>query len=264
MKVCIFDIKRFAIHDGPGIRTTVFFKGCPLQCWWCHNPEGINSDIEIFAEEVEFDGVMLDREVEVGKWWDVEALMDELGKDRVYMEESSGGLSFSGGEPLQQPDALFRLLELSRERDFHTTVDTSGYSASGKMEKLSGMADLIYYDLKCIDAEKHKEFTGVPVERILSNLEIALAGRAEVVARIPLVSGFNADNGEMEEIRDFLVRMGGIEDVDLLPYHPFGTHKYKRFNKENRQNGFVTPAKKKIEEIEGIFTGSGFRVRIGG
>jgi pyruvate formate lyase activating enzyme len=264
MKLCIFDIKRFALHDGPGIRTTVFFKGCPLECWWCHNPEGIQSGTEHFTEEIEFDGVRINREVKVGRWISVEDLMKELSRDRIYMDESGGGYSFSGGEPLQQSDALFTLLKLSREEGVYTTVDTSGYTSRDKMERLSDATDLIYYDLKSLDNEKHKKYTGVPNERILENFKLAISGSAEVVARIPLVTGFNADNGDMEDLRDYLLGFESLSTVDLLPYHPFGTNKYRRFNRENRQDGFGTPDKNKTEEIKNIFTDAGFQVRIGG
>ncbi|MFC2098311.1 glycyl-radical enzyme activating protein [Bacteroidota bacterium] len=264
MKVCIFDIKRFALHDGPGIRTTVFFKGCPLKCWWCHNPEGIVVGPELFTEEVTLDGVKLDKEVKVGRWEDVDELMVELERDRLYMDESNGGISFSGGEPLQQPLALFRLLELSRERGIHTTVDTSGYTSSENIEKLAGMADLIYYDLKTMDNEKHKKYTGVTNQLILENLELTLEKGTEVHVRIPVVSEFNDDQEDVVAMRDYLGGLVGLKTVDLLPYHPFGTHKYKRFNKENKQNGFKAPSKKRLEEIKQLFSNAGFRVRIGG
>ena len=264
MKVCIFDIKRFALHDGPGIRTTVFFKGCSLECWWCHNPESINAGPELFTEEVIFDGVSLEKKVEVGRWADVDELMDELERDRVFMDESNGGISFSGGEPLQQPEPLFRLLEMSRERDIHTTVDTSGYTTAERMEKVSELSDLIYYDLKTMNAEKHRKYTGVPNRKILENLERTLASGTEVVVRIPVVSGFNDMDVDVEPMRDFLRGLEGLKAVDILPYHPFGTHKYKRFNKENKQNGFKTPSKKRVEEIKLMFSDAGFRVRIGG
>jgi pyruvate formate lyase activating enzyme len=264
MKVCIFDIKRFAIHDGPGIRTTVFFKGCPLECWWCHNPESISAGPELFTEEVIFDGVLLEKKVEVGRWEDVDILMNELERDRIFMDESNGGISFSGGEPLHQADALFRMLELSRERNIHTTVDTSGYTTPERMEKVCELSDLIYYDLKSMNSEKHKTYTGVPNRKILENLERTAESGTEVVVRIPVVSGFNDLDQDLEPMRDFLRGLNGLKAVDILPYHPFGTHKYKRFNKENKQNGFKTPSKDRIAEIKQMFSDSGFRTRVGG
>lgn len=264
MKVCIFDIKRFAIHDGPGIRTTVFFKGCPLECGWCHNPEGIPMDTERFTEEITFDGVRLQKQVEVGKWMEVGELMDELQRDRIYMEESGGGISFSGGEPLRQPDALFRLLELSRERNIHTTVDTSGYASTGNMEKVSELADLILFDLKTLNDEKHREYTGVSNRKILRNLEKILEGPAGVIVRIPVVPGFNDSNKDTGAMLDYLRGLKRIDAVDILAYHPYGIHKYRRFSRETRQNGFKAPELEQLEKIRDKFSDAGFRVRIGG
>jgi pyruvate formate lyase activating enzyme len=264
MKVCIFDIKRFALHDGPGIRTTVFFKGCPLECRWCHNPEGIAAGIERFREKITFDGVEIMRETEVGRWIGVDELIDELERDRIYMEESGGGISFSGGEPLHQPEALFRLLGLARERNLHTTVDTSGHAGAENMEKVSDMADLLLYDLKSMDAEKHRVYTGVSNEMILANLQRALKGPAAVIIRIPIVSGFNDSDTEIGTMLEYLAALRGIRAVDILPYHPYGMHKYRRFRKENRQNGFPVPEKERIETIRKKFSDAGLQVGIGG
>jgi pyruvate formate lyase activating enzyme len=264
MKACIFDIKRFAIHDGPGIRTTVFFKGCPLGCHWCHNPEGINGEIEHFTEEVLLDGVKMKKETEVGRWVEVDQLMGDLERDRVFMEESGGGISFSGGEPLMQANALGRMLEISRERNIHTAVDTSGYASPDIMEKVSRLADLILYDLKIIDDQKHREYTGVSNSRILDNLDKVLEGPAEVLVRIPVITGFNDTDRELESMVSYLQNLGRIKEVDILPYHPYGTHKYRRFRMENRQNGFKTPGKPRLGQIEKMFSDAGFRVRTGG
>ena len=264
MKVCIFDIKRFAIHDGPGIRTTVFFKGCPLECSWCHNPEGIQKDTERFTENVMLDGVKLTREVQVGRWIDVDELMNELKRDRIFMDESGGGLSFSGGEPLLQSPALIRLLELSRELNIHTTVDTSGYAAAKNMDAVAGLTDLILFDLKSMNDVKHMKYTGVSNVQILQNLERVLDGSAGVVVRIPVVEGFNDSEEDTTAILTFLRSLERLEAVDILPYHPYGTHKYRRFNRENRLNGFKTPANERIEEIRRSFYEAGFKVTMGG
>ncbi len=264
MKVCIFDVKRFAIHDGPGIRTTVFFKGCSLECWWCHNPEGIAPDIEYYNEKVVLDGASIDKSVEVGRWISVADLMDELEKDRVFMEESNGGISISGGEPLQQANALFQLLELARERDIHSTVDTSGFASEKNMEKLSRLADLILFDLKSLDDEKHLKYTGVSNQKILGNLGTVMKGTADVVVRIPLISGFNDSGEDIEGMVEYLLQYERLKAIDLLPYHLLGSHKYKRFNREYRQNGFKPPSEKRLAEIEKTFADAGYAVKIGG
>jgi len=210
------------------------------------------------------DGVKFQKEVEVGRWIDTGELMEEMLRDRLFMEESGGGLSFSGGEPLLQPEALFRLLELSGEQDIHTCVDTSGYGTAGNMEKVSMMADMILYDLKTMDDEKHIKYTGVSNRKIIENLERVLQGSAEVVVRIPVVQGFNVTKGEIGALLDYLGMLDKLEAVDILPYHPFGTNKYRRFNRENRQNGFSTPGNDRIEEIRNRFQDAGFKVRVGG
>jgi pyruvate formate lyase activating enzyme len=264
MKVCIFDIKRFALHDGPGIRTTVFFKGCPLECRWCHNPEGIPRDIERFTEEITFDGVRMQKQVEVGRWAEAGELMDELERDRIYMEESGGGVSFSGGEPLMQPDALFSLLEMSRERKLHTTVDTSGHASAEDMDRVSEKADLILYDLKTLNDEMHRKYTGVSCNKILRNLERIVEGPAEVIIRIPVVPGFNDRQEDMGTMIDYLGGLKRIKAVDILPFHPYGMHKYRKFKREARQDGFKVPAPEQIEKIRDMFSDAGFTVRVGG
>jgi len=148
----IFKIQRYSIHDGPGIRTTLFFQGCPLRCPWCHNPESQKMPGKIQAEEM--DGL-------------VSRLMAEIEKDRIFYDESGGGATFSGGEPLSRPDLLFRLLDLCREREIHTCVDTSGYADAKFLSGLSEKANLILYDIKLMDARAHEVLIGKPVFPVL-------------------------------------------------------------------------------------------------
>ncbi len=264
MTVCIFDIKRFAVHDGPGIRTTVFFKGCPLNCWWCHNPEGISPEIEHFTEEIEFDGITLNKELTVGRWIKVNDLMEELEKDRIFMEESGGGVTFSGGEPLMQHEAVFALLKLCSEAGIHTAVDTSGLVSEHILQQATELADLILYDLKSLDDKIHQEFTGVSNKKILNNLEITLKGQARVILRFPMVAGFNDKPADHNQLLAYLEGLENLDQVDILPYHPFGTQKYNRFNKKNRQNGFGIPSKEKINSLRDELINAGFAVNIGG
>jgi pyruvate formate lyase activating enzyme len=264
MKACIFDIKRFALHDGPGIRTTVFFKGCPLHCWWCHNPEGISPDVEHYMEERDFDGVILEKELTIGRWVGLDELMEEMMKDRVYMEESGGGVTFSGGEPLMQHEAVLELLNKCREQHIHTALDTSGQAPSDVIQQASGITDLILYDLKSLDDNIHKKYTGSSNRKILENLEIALRGKARVVLRIPLVSGFNETDQDFQRLMDFLGGRKNLKQLDILPYHTFGTQKYKRFHKKNRQNAFGTPPKERVTSLGNVLADAGFEVNIGG
>ena len=264
MKACIFDIKRFAVHDGPGIRTTVFFKGCPLHCWWCHNPEGISPDIELYTEEKEFDGISLNRELILGRWTGLDELMVEIEKDRVFMEESGGGVTFSGGEPLMQHEAIFALLEECRKKKIHTALDTSGLVSGRILRQATKLADLILYDLKSLDDKIHMKYTGASNKIILDNLEIALKGKAKLVLRIPLVTGFNSAASDQQRLLTYLRRLENLDQVDILPYHPFGTQKYKRFHKKNRQNGFGTPSQEEIISLKMGLIDAGFTVNIGG
>lgn len=264
MKACIFDIKRFAVHDGPGIRTTVFFKGCPLNCWWCHNPEGISPDIEHYTEEKKFDGVAFDKELVLGRWINQEELIMELEKDRVFMEESGGGVTLSGGEPLMQHEAVFALLAECRKRNIHTAVDTSGLVSEHILQQTTELADLILYDLKSLDDKIHMKYAGASNKKILSNLQIALEGRARVVLRIPLVAGFNDTALDQQQLVSFLQGTVNLDQVDILPYHPFGTQKYKRFHKTNRQKGFDTPSSENIKSLKVELMNAGYAVNIGG
>lgn len=264
MKACIFDIKRFAVHDGPGIRTTVFFKGCPLNCSWCHNPEGISPEIERYTEEKEFDGVVLEKELIIGRWIGLEELMAEILKDRIYMEESGGGVTFSGGEPLLQHEVLFALLDKCREQDVHTALDTSGQVSAGIIRQATEMADLILYDLKSLDDSVHIKYTGASNKGILENLRIALGGKARVVVRVPLVSGFNDTAEDHQRLLDYLGGLKNLEQVDILPYHPFGTQKCERFHKKNRENGFGIPPAEQIASLREGLTHAGFQVKVGG
>ena len=264
MKACIFDIKRFAVHDGPGIRTTVFFKGCPLNCWWCHNPEGISPDIEHFTEEKEFDGINLEKELTLGRWISLDELMVEIEKDRVFMEESGGGVTFSGGEPLMQHEAVFALLKECRKQKIHTALDTSGLVSEKILQQATELADLILYDLKSLDDKIHMKYTGSSNKKILENLEIALKGEARVVLRIPLVTGFNDTAMDQQWLISHLGGLKNLDQVDILPYHPFGTQKYNRFHKEDRQNGFGTPTRKKVISLKEELINADYDVNIGG
>ena len=264
MKACIFDIKRFAVHDGPGIRTTVFFKGCPLECWWCHNPEGLSPEIEYYTEEKVLDGVTLKKDLVLGRWIGLDELVTELEKDRIFMEESGGGVTLSGGEPLMQHEAALGLMEKCRERNLHTALDTSGLISEKIMRQATEIADLILYDLKSLNDKIHRKYTGVSNSKILDNLEIALRGRARVVLRIPLVTGFNDTPEDQHQLIAYLEGLENLDQVDLLPYHPFGTNKYRRFHKKNRQNGFAAPSGEKVASLKEALAHAGFAVNIGG
>ncbi len=269
----IFDIQRFSVHDGPGIRTTVFLKGCPLRCRWCHNPEGISPAPELmffeykclfcgtcarvcpkkaisFSPNGEGEKVFPKLEREkctgcgvcaeacpsgawhlVGKRITVGELMSVLERDEVLYDRSQGGVTFSGGEPLFQPDFLFFALQACKERRIHTAVDTSGYASPAVLTKIAPLVDLFLFDLKPMDEEEHRRYTGVSNRLIHENLrELVRLGRP-VRVRVPLIPGITDTEGNIAALMAFLGEIRqGIQGVELLPYHDVA-EKYQRLGK---------------------------------
>lgn len=301
VKGIIFDIKRYAIHDGPGIRTTVFLKGCPLRCQWCQNPEGQESKPEIMlrstrcakecyacvsacpqgaisknGRQVVFDKEKCDLCAKcedvcvyealkiVGKEVTVQEVMDEIVKDRVFFDESGGGITFSGGEPLMQLDFLEALLEEIKKKNIHVTLDTSGYVSFEDLEKVSNKVSQFLYDLKIIDDEKHKKYTGVSNKLILENLRKLSERRKSVYVRIPLISSINDDDRSIQMFTEYLHTLKNIKQISLLSYHAGGCEKYKALGKEGFLKTFQPPSNERIEEIKEILVNSGFSVKIGG
>ena len=195
----IFDIKKFAIHDGPGIRTTVFLKGCVMDCWWCHNPESQNLEPEKIIKVNQLNiHETIDRKVSVDE------VLEEVEKDRVFYEESGGGVTFSGGEALTQPEFLYSLLEKSKEKNIHTTLDTTGYVKWEILEKISNMVDLFLYDLKLFDDELHQKYTGVSNKLILENLLKLDANKNKIIIRIPIIPTLTDTEGNLEQLAIFI------------------------------------------------------------
>ncbi|MEE8378291.1 MAG: glycyl-radical enzyme activating protein [Candidatus Aminicenantaceae bacterium] len=297
----IFDIKHYAIHDGPGIRSTVFFKGCSLQCQWCHNPEGIHTEPEIFLRnekcpsecrfcisacpngairrnkgsiEVDLSRCDLCSECEeacvygaleiIGRKVSVKDVMGELEKDSLFYEESQGGVTFSGGEPFEQPIFLNALLDKAKSKDLHTTVDTCGYFNPNLLANFDRKVDLFLYDLKMIDDEKHKKYTGKSNSLILDNLRRLTANGHRVAVRIPLIAGINDDDNNIEKTVEFLKTLNHIEQINLLPYHSGGSLKQKRLGKKQLHAGFQSPSSERMEAIKIFFKANGFSVKVGG
>lgn len=263
----IFNIQRFAIHDGPGIRTTVFFKGCPLRCWWCHNPESH----KILPEKIDgcnlrrgFDQSFTMNKDEIGKEIFVDELMNEIVKDRIFYEESDGGVTFSGGEPLMQAEFLTELLKACKEKGIHTTVDTSGYASTEIINKVTDHADLFLYDLKLMNDEDHQKYTGVSNQIILRNLiELDQLGK-KIIIRIPIVPELTNSNENLFAIRGFISYLNNIIEVNLLPYHRAGEGKYIKYGKENKMSDTLSPERKNLENIRQFFSELKCKVKIGG
>jgi pyruvate formate lyase activating enzyme len=255
----IFRIKQYAIHDGPGIRTSVFFKGCPLDCWWCHNPEGIRPAPEICRP--------LENSVRkpetLGKEMTVEQVLAAVEKDTIFFDESGGGVTFSGGEPLMQADFLFALLDACRQRELHTVLDTSGYAPAGIFQKALAKADRILFDLKLMDAAAHKKYTGVSNKLILANFKAAeKSGKVQV--RLPVIPGITDHPDNVDSLAKLAAVSGRIQRFDLLPYHRTAAGKYERLGLENRMDGTPAPAREQLEKLEDRIAAYGFTVRVGG
>ena len=275
MTAVIFDIQRNSFVDGPGIRTTVFFKGCNLKCKWCHNPESQNFEKQMMIyknkctgcgkcasvcphhlSSCEFCGKCEilcpnDARKVCGKEYTPEEVLKEVIKDKTFYETSNGGVTFSGGECMLQADFLCETLKLCKENGIHTAIDTAGCVSWEHFEKIMPYADMFLYDVKCFDEQKHKEYTGVSNKLILENLKkISDTTNKEIIIRIPVIHGVNDDEKEMGMIAEFLK---GIRytSVDLLPYHKMGEHKYDALDMAYTE--FEVPDKAVIDGYKKLF-----------
>ncbi len=261
----IFDIKRFAVHDGPGIRTTVFFKGCPLRCWWCHNPESQLPEPETVEVERQVDGRNVPARRTYGEQVGTADLMEIILRDRHYYAESGGGVTFSGGEPLMQPEALSELLRVCRKAGLHTCVDTCGHVPATDFERILDDTDLFLYDLKHMDPGLHLKYTGTGNGLILSNADRLLEAGARVIFRIPVIPGINTSDEETGRMISFLEeRSDRCREVHLLPYHRIAGQKYSRLGKAIRLPEVKEPGRKMMEALQKRFEQTGLEVLIGG
>ena len=217
----IFDIKRGGVKDGPGIRTSVFLKGCPLRCAWCHNPES-----QLVQPETAADGTVC------GRAMSVDEVMSEVLPDIPFYAASSGGMTLTGGEPLAQPDFALALAQTAKAAGIHVAFDTCGHAPWETLARFLPAVDLFLYDFKAEDPARHKELTGVDNALILANLERLAATGAHIFLRCPLVPGVNDDAAHLASIAAWAERLPCIEEVTLEPYHPVGLEKYKKFGKK--------------------------------
>lgn len=263
--VTVFDIKRFAVHDGPGIRTTVFLKGCPLRCSWCHNPESQDPHPVTVEVDRKLNGKILHGKKTYGKVMDTEGVMEVVLRDRTYYEESGGGVTFSGGEPLQQAEALEDMLIRSRREGLHTAVDTCGYVKREKLESILPHTSLFLYDLKNMDPELHRVNTGADPGLVLSNADFLLEQGARVIFRIPVIPGLNTSPGETEAFIAFLdQRSDRLEEVHLLPYHRIAGNKYRRLGMPAPPDSIREPGAGMMDGLRARFETTGLTVRVGG
>jgi pyruvate formate lyase activating enzyme len=281
----VFNIMRFSVNDGPGIRTTVFLKGCPLACPWCHNPESIQREEEIILRgdrcivcvecvdacaqhaiahvdgHVTTDRTLCTRCGEcvshcytdarelVGREWTTEEVMEEILRDRVFFDESGGGATISGGEPFLQHEFLESLLLACRRQEIHTAVDTTGCTSPTILERIAPLVDLFLYDLKMMDDAKHREYTGVSNVLILGNLRRLVQWEKQVIVRIPLVPGVNDDEPNIQSSGEWLASLRAIREIHVLPYHATGTEKYSRLGKTYTLDAMRSPDRDSVARI---------------
>lgn len=296
----VFNVMRFATHDGPGIRTTVFLKGCPLACLWCHNPEHRRDLPAVVWEGRRCIGcgaciaacptgacTLCDGQIRLevsrcrrcGRCADacpaealerterplgLATLLATLERDRPFFEESGGGVTFSGGEPLAQPAFLLAALEAVGRLGIHRAVDTSGYADSELLATVADRADLFLFDLKGIDPRKHRRATGVDNRPILDNLARLSAAGAEIVVRMPLIPGINDGREDLVAAGTFLAGLPRRPPVDVLPYHRAAAGKYRRLGLEPPLPGAVPPSVEALEEAARLLSSFGLAVRIEG
>jgi len=296
----IFDIKKYAIHDGPGIRTTVFFKGCPLSCRWCQNPESLSQTTQRLyrpkrcidckecitacsnhaiiksgnglqwnavdcvycktceqvcpAEAVTF----------IGKSMSVEEVVAEITKDTVFYDESHGGVTISGGEPLMQPSFLLEFLDACGDLALHRTIDTCGYADTQTLLKAATRSELFLYDLKHMDPEKHFRYTGVSNEKILTNLKCLSRQGAGIIIRFPVIPGINSDEENVDRTGAFVSSLAGVSKVNILPFHCAAAAKYKNLNMQYNAADIERPERDTLESIVRRLENYDLQVKVGG
>jgi len=261
----IFDIKRFSVNDGPGIRTTVFFKGCPLSCWWCHNPESRLCGIEQVDTTRMLNGKeFLHREI-IGRWISVQELMTVIEKETVFYETSGGGATFSGGEPLLQALFLCDLATECRTQGIHTCLDTSGYCDPDMFREMIPQFDLFLFDIKTLDRDQHIRYTGVPNDDILKNLDRLDREAGNYIIRIPFIPGVNDDRKSMRNLGEFLQKLRNpLKEIHFLPFHPMAHNKLKRLGMEDKLGSFHAVNEAELHNFVEEFKLAGFTVKIGG
>jgi len=298
----ITDIQKYSIHDGPGIRTTVFFKGCPLHCLWCHNPEtqSYNRQLYYYRERctgcgqcsIDCDNnaiqsinntIMTDmqlcsgcklcmeacihgaREL-VGRYLEPHDLISELKRDTVFYEESGGGITFSGGEAMTvDSNYLLQVMKPLHSQGYSLGIDTCGHAQYERFQAVLPYTHFFLYDIKLINSPKHEYYTGVTNKLILDNLKRLSSTGANIYLRIPVITQVNANIHDIKEIIQFLVNHKiNIIQINLLPYHPMGKNKYETLNMDYKGQNFTAPTREELIEFSQLFEGSGYRTVIGG
>ena len=252
----IFNIQRFSIHDGPGIRTIVFLKGCYMRCAWCCNPESQSFDIE----QMDVGGKMKT----IGRDVTVAEVLDEVKKDRNYYRRSGGGLTLSGGESLVQPDFAAALLRAAKEAGINTALESTGCAQYSNIEKLLPYLDTYLMDIKHMDGAKHKEFTGADNKLILENAMKIARDAKQLVVRVPVIPTFNDTEEEILDIAKFASALPNVNRIHLLPYHRLGADKYKGLGRPYTMGDVELIPNEKMEKLKKVAESTGLLCMIGG
>ena len=297
----IFDVKPYSINDGPGIRITIFLKGCPLNCAWCHNPEGISPNMQkLYAKakcigcatcvekcprgalRLTPDGIVTDtalcglcgicamvcptKAIEIsGRQVTVDEIMRTIRRETVTMDQSGGGVTISGGEPMMQSEFLIELLDACGREGIHRAVDTTGLTKTETLLEVAKRTDLFLYDLKMMDPERHARFTGVDNRRILENLQVLAESGANINIRIPLIMGVNADEDNIRRSAEFVTSLAGEKKlVSLLPYHNIASHKYGKLGQDYDNGDLAEPPAEDIAMAIRVFAEFGLEAVVGG
>lgn len=274
----IFNIQKFSLHDGPGTRTTVFFKGCPLKCTWCHNPESISGIVQVVYDKekcIDCDICKGIRDIstvekcpanaieKIGYEITVDELFSEIDKDKEYYDTSNGGVTFSGGEPLLQSDFLLKILNKCKENGIHTAVDTCGQAPKEVFEKINKYVDIYLYDLKLIDNAQHLKYTDVKNDLILENLKYLSEKEKKIFIRLPLIPDITDTEKNISDIIEFLKGIN-FEQINLLSYHGYAKNKYIKLGMNIGIDQEVKIQANRLEEIKNKFVSAGFKTVLGG
>jgi len=283
----VFNLQRFSLQDGPGLRSTVFMKGCPLSCLWCHNPESRAPQIEFLRMETRCmacgrcsaedlagcAGAKGAGDVaacptgalqQVGRDREAAEVVREVLRDRIFFDESGGGVTFSGGEPLMQPGFLLEALGLLRAEGVHTALDTCGFAPRADLLAAAGLASLVLYDLKLMDDARHRAATGQSNRIILDNLKALAEVHEDIRIRVPVIPGLNDDLANLEATADFLASLAGARRVDLLPYHRIGEAKFARLGLDYALSDLRSPTPQRLEALAAVFRDRGLDTTAGG